>query len=212
LERVFGGRVYDAYGLTETLVGVECNCHDGFHYWEDSVYVEVVSPDTGEPLEDGEIGEIVVTSLLREAMPIIRYRTGDMGFISREKCDCGCTAPRVWIIGRKERTLMLLDGVKVPVSHIIDLLSSIEGVIPSFRLIITRTEGKEILDFEVEVLPGYEVDPEFIQEKIKYSLSPDVAELAETRKLSITVKTMPINTLPRAIGQKFAQIIMDLRH
>jgi len=212
LEDMFGGEVYDAYGLSEGAVGVECACHDGFHYWEDSVILEVIDLETGEPLDEGEIGEIVMTNLLRKTMPIVRYRTGDLGFISREECECGLRTPRVWIVGRKEKTIFLPDGVKVLASQISELLSSIEGLTTSFRLTISQEDDIVALSFEVEVEEGAELRPEDIADKIRYSISPDLTDLVENNRVFVDVKLVSKDVIPRGISGKPAQIIIDLRH
>jgi phenylacetate-coenzyme A ligase PaaK-like adenylate-forming protein len=113
IEERFGGRVHDAYGLSECVVGVECAATDGFHFWPDTVGVEVVRHGGDDPVPVGREGEIVVTSFMQARMPVLRYRTGDAGSMVDNPCGCGSAFPRVRLAGRVEETFELSRGVKV---------------------------------------------------------------------------------------------------
>ena len=150
IESAFGGVVYDAYGLSEAVIGVECEVHDGYHYWEDYVILEVIDPNTNEEIEEGEIGEIVVTCLKRNLMPIIRYKTGDLGRITKQRCICGLNTPRVFIEERKEFSIQLSSGVSITHSQIRKVFDKIFGEIPnSVEILISHKEGIDKLYFKI---------------------------------------------------------------
>jgi len=198
LTTIFGGEVFDAYGLTEAPVGVECSRHNGYHYWEDAIILEVIDPDTGEPLPEGEVGEIVVTNLLRTAMPIIRYRTKDLGYITHEKCSCGYNIPRVWVEGRIEQTIHLPDGVKLPVSMIIEALSGFQMERRDIVIHVKNLGSKTLLELEAE---GSERElEEKIEKVLSEELSPDITDLIDTGRLEIKVKIRPPGYLRKVYG------------
>ena len=113
IEDGFKGPVYDAYGLTECVVGVECEVHTGFHYWPDAVYVEILDPKTQQPLLPEESGEIVLTSFMQERLPIIRYRSGDRGRLLTTPCECGRDISRIFFEGRLQPAFNMPRGVQV---------------------------------------------------------------------------------------------------
>ena len=113
IESSFGAFVHDAYGLTECVVGVECGIRHGFHYWPDSVHVEILAPDTDCPLPLGALGEIVLTSFQQASLPILRYRSGDLGYLATLPCPCGRQQPILHLYGRKENTMALPRGVSL---------------------------------------------------------------------------------------------------
>jgi len=117
IEEAFGGPVYDAYGLSECVVGVECCEHKGYHFWPDAVKVEILDPESQEQVPEGQSGEIVVTSLMQEHMPIVRYRSGDRGHLEHLEtsfCQCGVNLPRVFYEGRLSPSLEMPRGVQIP--------------------------------------------------------------------------------------------------
>ncbi|MBF8272987.1 MAG: hypothetical protein HW380_2092 [Magnetococcales bacterium] len=113
IEARFGAFVYDAYGLTECVVGVECAVRQGFHYWQDSVYVEILDPHLDQPLPTGAMGEIVLTSFQQGSLPVLRYRSGDLGRLAVVPCPCGRKEPLLYLHGRKEPNLALSRGVNL---------------------------------------------------------------------------------------------------
>ncbi len=114
IEEAFGGPVYDAYGLSECVVGVECCEHEGYHFWPDAVRVEILDPESQEQVPEGQSGEIVVTSLMQAHMPIVRYRSGDRGHLETSFCQCGVNLPRVFYEGRLSPSLEMPRGVQIP--------------------------------------------------------------------------------------------------
>lgn len=111
IEGAFGGLVYDAYGLTECVVGVECAIRDGFHFWPDATGVEILAPERDQSLEPGKIGELVLTSFQQATQPILRYRSGDLGRLEPQPCPCGHPSPLVRLKGRLRPGLSLPRGV-----------------------------------------------------------------------------------------------------
>lgn len=124
IEKAFGGPVYDAYGLSECVVGVECSRHQGYHFWPDTVKVEILYPESQEHVPEGQSGEIVVTSLMQAHMPIVRYRTGDRGHLETSFCQCGVDLPRVFYEGRLSPTLEMPRGVQISSSEMEKTLRS----------------------------------------------------------------------------------------
>jgi len=114
LSEALGIEVFDIYGLTETGgvgMGMDCPAHDGLHIWEDQYIIEINNPKTGEPVRDGEYGELVVTALTREALPVVRFKTGDISrVVSRAPCSCGRTHVRVAPITGRVDDMLIVRG------------------------------------------------------------------------------------------------------
>jgi len=120
----FGGRVHDAYGLSECVVGAECRMGNGFHFSPQAVIVDVLCPDRDEPVPAGAIGEITLTSLMQEALPILRYRTGDRGQLAVDTCPCGSRWPRVHHLGRIAQTWLMPRGVTASPAEVLEALAA----------------------------------------------------------------------------------------
>src|SRR5690554_3954920 len=130
IERLFGVKAYNSYGLSEMCgpgVGFECPYQDGIHLWEDYYYVEVIDPETGEPLPPGEEGELVLTSLQKEAMPLLRYRTGDLTRIIPGKCRCGRNHVRIDRIKGRADDMLIINGVNLFPMQIEQIIMKIPG-------------------------------------------------------------------------------------
>jgi phenylacetate-CoA ligase len=156
-------RAYDIYGLTEIVgpgVGIECECQSGLHILEDHFYPEIINTETGEPVADGEEGELVLTTLSKRAMPMVRYRTRDITAFIPEPCSCGRTLRRIRRIGRRTDDMLIIRGVNVFASQIETALLAVEGTLPHYQIILTREKGLD----EIEVL--VEVTPEIFSDKI----------------------------------------------
>ena len=155
IERSLGIKAYDIYGLTETSgpgVAFECTEQKGMHINEDHFYAEVIDPETGEPLPDGSKGELVFTSLDKEAFPLIRYRTRDICVLTREKCPCGRTHVRMSKPMGRSDDMLIIRGVNVFPSQIETVLLN-EGYAPNYRIEIDRVSNTDTLDIFVELLP-----------------------------------------------------------
>ena len=149
-----GVRAYDIYGLSEIVgpgVAVECGEQSGLHVLEDYFYPEVIDPETLEPLPDGEEGELVLTTLAKQAMPMIRYRTRDITAIMPEPCACGRTLRRIRRIGRRSDDMLIIRGVNVYPSQIEAALMKVRGLLPHYEIVITREGGLDNMEIRVEV-------------------------------------------------------------
>jgi phenylacetate-CoA ligase len=147
---------FDIYGLSEIIgpgVGCECRRHDGLHIFEDHFYPEIVDPETGDPLPDGSEGELVLTTLSKQAMPMIRYRTRDITTIMPGQCECGRTLRRIARIGRRSDDMLIIRGVNVFPSQVETALLQIEGTLPHYQILLTREQGLDQMEVRVEVTP-----------------------------------------------------------
>jgi len=147
---------FDIYGLTEIIgpgVGCECRYHQGLHIFEDHFYPEIIDPETCEPLPDGTEGELVLTTLSKQAMPMIRYRTRDITRILPGTCECGRAMRRIARIGRRSDDMLIIRGVNVFPSQVESVLLEIEGTLPHYQIILTRTQGLDQMEVQVEVTP-----------------------------------------------------------
>jgi phenylacetate-CoA ligase len=145
---------FDIYGLSEIIgpgVGCECRRHQGLHIFEDHFYPEIVDPATGEPLPEGTEGELVLTTLSKQAMPMIRYRTRDITMIFPGRCACGRTLRRIGRIGRRSDDMLIIRGVNVFPSQVESALLEIEGTLPNYQILLTREQGLDQMEVLVEV-------------------------------------------------------------
>jgi phenylacetate-CoA ligase len=144
----------DVYGLSEVIgpgVSIECaEVQDGLHLWEDLFYPEIVDPDTGEVLPPGEEGELVLTTLTKEALPVLRYRTGDITRLRYERCDCGRTAVRMDNVTGRTDDLLIVRGINVYPSQIEAVMLDLEAVAPQYRIDLYREDNRDRLNITVE--------------------------------------------------------------
>ncbi|MCR4681885.1 MAG: phenylacetate--CoA ligase [Clostridiales bacterium] len=153
IEAKFHIKAYDIYGLTEVMgpgVSYECSCQKGMHVNEDHFIVEIIDPDTCEPVPDGEYGEIVYTSLTKEAFPVIRYRTRDIGMITREPCACGRTFARMSKPRGRTDDMLIIRGVNVFPSQIETVLINL-GYAPNYQIIVDRVNNLDTFEVRVEI-------------------------------------------------------------
>ena len=154
LEQGAGIEAFDIYGLSEIIgpgVAVECVKHEGLHVFEDRFYPEIIDPDTGEVLPDGEFGELVLTTLSKFAMPMIRYRTRDLTRIITEPCKCGRTLRRIDRISARSDDMFIIRGVNVFPSQIESALLTVEGVSANYMIILTTENGMDSIELDVEI-------------------------------------------------------------
>ena len=164
---------YDIYGMTETggvgTLGQDCPFHCGLHVWEDHYVVEILKPGKNEPCEDGERGEVAITSLTREALPVIRFRTGDLTrVVSREKCECGRTHIRLEPVTGRLDDMLIIKGVNFFPSQVEQALLEIPGVHPHYQIIMEDTHGVKDIHINVEAEPG--VTGYMVEKKLKEAL------------------------------------------
>jgi phenylacetate-CoA ligase len=154
-----GIEVFDIYGMTETggvgTLGMDCPAHNGTHVWEDHYYVEVLDGITHKPVPDGQLGELTVTSLTREALPIVRFRTGDLTrIVSRGRCNCGRTHVRIAPIMGRVDDMLIVKGVNFFPKQVEQALMGIPGVRPNYQIIIEEVDGIRDVRVNVEADPG----------------------------------------------------------
>ncbi len=184
---------FDIYGMTETggigTTGQDCRAHVGIHVWEDQYITEIIDPVTGKVLPDGEYGEIVFTSLTREAMPIIRYRTHDITrILSREKCACGRTSLRIDRITGRTDDMLIVKGVNFYPRQVEQALMEIPGVRDEFQIILEEHNGMTDVTVNVEADPGVtgHTVAKHLRERLGFLPKGDV---------------FPVGTLPRTEGK-----------
>ncbi|MBN8209763.1 AMP-binding protein [Bacillus sp. NTK071] len=159
IEKLFNLKAMDIYGLSEVMgpgIAMECvECQDGLHIADDHFLVEVINPDTLEPVEDGEDGELVFTSLSKEALPTIRYRTGDIAFITREPCLCGRTTTRMSRVKGRIDDMLIIRGVNVFPSEIERYICNMEELVPHYQIHLQKKGYLDHVELHVEVCPKY---------------------------------------------------------
>ena len=157
IEARLGVRAIDNYGLSEVMgpgVAVECEQQDGLHGWEDHFLFEVIDPETGVPLPEGEAGELVITTLTKQALPMLRYRTRDITRLERSRCDCGRTHVRILRVTGRNDDMLIIRGVNVYPSQIEAVLVGRPGVAPHYQLVLERQGALDHVRLEIEALPS----------------------------------------------------------
>lgn len=194
---------YDIYGLTEIYgpgIGIDCPLHCGIHYWSDCVYFEIIDPDTGEVLPVGEKGELVITTLTKEGMPLLRYRTRDITRLLPEACSCGSPYPMIdRILGRSDESFKV-KGVLVFPGQIDAALKNTSGASSEYQVVLSRQEGKDHILIRVEGEPG--ADPRVTAADCQQNIKRVVGITAE-------VEIVPYGGLPRS--QKKTKRVFDHR-
>jgi phenylacetate-CoA ligase len=148
-----GIELYDIYGLTEIYgpgIGINCKYNTGMHYWDDYLYIEIIDPVTLKPVPDGEMGEIVITTLVKEGAPLIRYRTHDLSKIIPGECPCGSKHPRLGTIMGRTDDMMKIKGVNVFPSQIEEILQGFPEVSSEYQIRISHLDGKDTMRIYVE--------------------------------------------------------------
>lgn len=164
LDRRLGVKSVDIYGLSEVMgPGVACECDvatDGLHGWEDHFLFEVIDPETLEPLPMGETGELVITTLTKEAMPMVRYRTRDITRLTDEPCRCGRTHVRILRVDGRDDDMMIIRGVNVYPSQVEAVLVGLDGLAPHYQIRLFKEGALDAMAVDVEVLPDAPQDAE----------------------------------------------------
>lgn len=206
IRKELGVELYDIYGLTEIYgpgIGITCEKEQGIHYWDDYVYIEIINPETGEPVPDGETGEIVITTLVKEGAPLLRFRTHDLSRIIPEKCSCGRSYPRLDTIGGRSDDMFKVRGVNMFPKQVEELLQDVDGVLSEYNITIAHDDDHNkdimILTVEVDGRVDFEKTASHIRELFK-------SRIGMTPK----VTAVPVGTLQRS--EKKTKRVIDYRY
>jgi len=203
-----GIKAYDIYGTSE-LSGplfTECMYQDGIHIWADQFLIEVIDPATGEQLPDGERGELVITTLAKEALPLIRYRIGDITVINREECKCGRTHPRIMrVLGRVD-DMLIIRGINVFPGQIESVLMKIPQVGEHFMIVVDRVNELDVMKVQIEMTD------EAFSDKVNDIMALEAkvsSALKHVLNLAVKVELVEKGSLPRSMGK--AKRVIDNR-
>jgi len=209
IEAGSGIKAYDIYGLSEIVgpgVAMECTHQAGPHIFEDMFYPEIIDPKTEEPLPDGTEGELVLTTLCKRAMPMIRYRTRDITSLAADRCPCGRTLRRICRIGRRSDDMLIIRGVNMFPSQIEAALLKVEGTLPHYQIIVDRQKDLDTLEVQVEVTPEVFSDTVGAMEQLQAKLAQSMESITGLRP---QVKLVAPRTLQRSEGK--ARRVIDKR-
>ena len=188
IEELLGIETFDIYGLTELYgpgTGIDCSQHEGIHYWDDYYVVEVIDPATGVVLPPGAEGELVLTTLRKQAQPLLRYRTHDMSRLIPEPCRCGSPYPRIARIKGRSDDMFKVRGVPVYPAQIDTVLSQIGGLGSEYQVVLSREGGRDRFLVRVEA-----EDEQSVVERVSEALRAGLSVRPE-------VEILPLGTLPR---------------
>jgi len=207
LEEKLGVKATDNYGLSEVMgpgVSGECLERRGLHIAEDHFLVEVIDPETLEPVPEGQVGELVLTTLTREALPVIRYRTRDLTSVVRGDCPCGRTLTRMSRVKGRTDDLLIVKGARVFPSEIEAVLLEVEGTAPHYQIVLERKGGEDLATVLVETPEGAVAGPSRadLQAAIQRRLASELG-------VSVSVELVDARTLQRSEGK--ARRVLDRR-
>ena len=205
IQNELGIEIYDIYGLTEVYgpgIGISCDAHAGMHIWDDFVYIEIVDPETGENLPDGEVGELVLTTLRKQGAPLIRYRTHDLTRIIPGDCPCGCRHPRIDTLTGRTDDMFKVKGCNMFPAQVEEVIKATDGTSSEYQVMIEAVNGHDVLTvlfetpLEGEALARCEEELALIF-KAKLGCTPEA-------------RGVPIGELPRS--EKKTKRIFDSRY
>jgi phenylacetate-CoA ligase len=206
IEARLGLRAVDIYGLSEIMgpgVACECECRAGLHGWEDHFLFEVIDPQTGNPVAEGEAGELVITTLTKEALPMLRYRTRDITRITTAPCDCGRTHLRILRIAGRNDDMLIIRGVNVYPSQVEAVLVGRPRVAPHYQLVVERRGSLDHVTVEVEAAAG-------VPDESFAAIARDVAHHNKSQVgITVDVVVKRGGEIPRSQGK--AVRVRDLR-
>lgn len=211
IEAKWNMRATDIYGLSEVIgpgVAQECEFKDGLHVWSDVFFPEVIDPKTGEPVPEGQNGELVFTTFTKEAIPLIRYRTKDIVSINYETCKCGRTAPRISKVKGRTDDMIVVKGINIFPSQVEHVLLSIKEVSPHYQILIDRSESNQD---SIEVL--VEINENSFSDEIKEMNALEkliIHELHSVLSITAKVKLMSPMSIERSEGK--AKRVIDRRN
>ena len=209
VESLLGLKAYDIYGLSEIIgpgVSMECECQNGMHIFEDHFIPEIINPETLEVLPYGEIGELVFTTITKEAMPLLRYRTRDLTCLHVEKCSCGRTLVRMdKCLGRSD-DMLIIRGVNVFPSQIESILLEMSETSPHYQLVVDRENNLDTLSINVEIDDQFWSDEIKVLENLKKRINNNVASLIG---INAKINLVEPQTIARSEGK--AKRVIDKR-
>lgn len=209
IEEAMGIRAIDIYGLSEVMgpgVASECVHQDGLHVFEDHFIIEIIDPETLEPVADGELGEVVFTTLTKEGIPVIRYRTRDVSRIVPGECACGRTFRRMQRVTGRTDDMLIIRGVNVYPSQIEQVLLGIPGVAPHYQIVLDKRGSMDTVEVQVEVSPDLEFDEIRELEALKRRVT---GAIAGALAVSVDVRLVEPRAIQRSEGK--AKRVIDLR-
>jgi len=204
ISQELGIELYDIYGLTEIYgpgIGISCKNDNGMHYWDDYIYLEIIDPVTLQPVPDGEWGEIVITTLVKEGAPLIRYRTHDMSRIIPGECPCGCQHPRIDVIAGRTDDMIKIKGVNVFPKQIEEILQEFPDLSSEYQIRISHLDGRDTMRIYVET--NGSVDFLKIAQRVAARVKSKIG-------FTPLVKVVEIGLLPRS--EKKTKRVIDERY
>ncbi len=211
IEKKMGIKAIDIYGLSEVMgpgVGIECvEAQNGAHLQEDHFLCEVIDPETKEPVKPGEVGELVITTLTKEAQPLIRYRTRDITRLETVTCKCGRTTARMVRVQGRSDDMLIIRGVNVFPSQIESILLETEGLSPYYQLVVEREGNLDTLTVQVEVDEKIFSDEVRKLQRLEGKIQKNIKEFLGVTAL---VKLVEPRAIQRSEGK--AKRVLDLRH
>jgi phenylacetate-CoA ligase len=210
IERKLGIKAIDIYGLSEILgpgVAIECiEAQKGLHIWEDHFIAEIIDAETGQVLRDGEEGELVITTITKEGIPMIRYRTRDITRLISEPCICGRTHRRLQRMSGRSDDMLIIRGVNVFPSQIESILMQVEGVEPHYQLVVDREENLDTLEVQVEVTEDIFSDEVRVMQALSDRIRKEIKDL-----LNITCKVRLVEPKSITRSEGKAKRVIDRR-
>ena len=201
IEKLLGIKAYDIYGLTETSgpgVAFECEAQSGMHINEDNFIAEIIDPDTGEVLPEGSKGELVFTSITKEAFPLLRYRTRDICILTREKCSCGRTLVKMCKPMGRSDDMLIIKGVNVFPSQIESVLLKISKASPNYQIVVDRVNNSDTFEIRVELNDDMFSDTVKSIEDLEKKISNDIHNILG---IKAKIRLVEPKSIPRSEGK-----------
>jgi phenylacetate-CoA ligase len=210
IQASLGIKAFNIYGLSEVIgpgVSMECECQNGSHIHEDHFIPEIINPETGQVLPYGEVGELVFTTITKEAMPLLRYRTRDLTRLIIDQCACGRTLVRMDRIMGRSDDMLIIRGVNVFPSQVESVLLDMCEASPHYQLVVNRQNNLDTLEIKVELCESFWTDEIKVIESIKQKIHHKISSLLG---ISSTIKLVEPHSIERSEGK--AKRVIDNRH
>lgn len=211
IEEYLNIKALDIYGLTETIgPGVAMECIEeqkGLHVWEDHFMIEIINPDTQQPLPDGEMGELVISTISKEGMPTLRYRTHDLTCIIPQPCSCGRSHRRIQRLRGRTDDMLIIRGVNVFPSQVEAAIVGIPGIAPRYMLVVERINNMDVLEVQVELVPELLSDEVRALEKLAHTVQHAVQQVLG---IGVKMRLMNPGSIERSEGK--SKRVIDKRN